>query len=177
MQCSSQTRAGTRCKNTCNTDDATTCHVHAETPRKEREGRLYVLSNPRIEGLKIGWTAGRAHTRASALSTTGVPMPFVVVYESDVVRGAEACERRVFKALSASRVAASREFFDTTVDAAKRAIAAVVGENGHAAAATTRAEPVLLSVEDGVDAVTLLFDDVTVTVTRPRRADAQAANE
>lgn len=177
MQCSSQTRTGARCKNTCNADTATTCHVHAEPARNEREGRLYVLSNPRIEGLKIGWTTGRAHSRASALSTTGVPIPFVVEYETNIVRGAEACERRVFKALAASRVAASREFFDTTVDAAKRAIAAAVAESGCAAAATTRAEPVLLSVDDGVDAVTLRFDDVSVTVTRPRRADAQATTE
>lgn len=163
------TRSGAQCKNRCNPDSSSgVCHVHASPCRKLRDGRLYVLSNPRIKGLKIGYTTGRASDRAAALSTTGVPIPFVVEYETDVVPAAEACEGRVFDALAACRVAASREFFDTSVDNAKRAIAAAT------AAPTLRADPQLVDVDDGVDQVTLRFGDtLSVTVKRPLCANAQ----
>ncbi|MEK9528700.1 MAG: GIY-YIG nuclease family protein [Gammaproteobacteria bacterium] len=178
MMCDAITKTGVQCKNRRSANGGTHCHVHALPAQAQQSGRLYVLSNPRINGLKIGWTTGRASDRASALTTTGVPVPFVVAYETDVVENAAKCEKRVFEALAPARVAANREFFETTLDAAKLAITTATSNSKG-----LRAEPALvnttqINVEDTIDEVTLRFGEtVCVTVRRPTRVNAESPAE
>jgi hypothetical protein len=83
-----------------------------------REGYLYLLMNPSMEGLiKIGRTSRSPKTRANELSkATGVPTPFILVYDIQVEDMVEA-EKYVHKALSPYRVSNGREFFK--VDSSK----------------------------------------------------------
>lgn len=74
-------------------------------------GKVYVLLNPSMPGLvKIGKTKRDSENRANELHTTGVPTPFIVIYEV-LVEDCDACERRVHEFLSDYRVSNQREFF------------------------------------------------------------------
>jgi len=78
-------------------------------------GYVYVLMNPSMEGMvKIGKTQREPEKRAKELSsTTGVPTPFVVVYESYFESCSEA-EDFVHTSLGVKghRVSENREFFE-----------------------------------------------------------------
>lgn len=83
----------------------------------ERGGYLYVLMNPAMPGLiKIGRTSRPAAARVAELSgATGVPVPFVLLYDvyvPDAIVG----ERLVHSMLQdrGARVADNREFFEVT---------------------------------------------------------------
>lgn len=77
-------------------------------------GFVYVLINPAMPGLvKVGHTARDVERRASELSaSTGVPSPFIVIYEQFFVDSLTA-EAYVHQDLSAKgyRLTANREFF------------------------------------------------------------------
>jgi len=105
---------------------ATLCHQHNKSAAPAA-GRVYALSSKGVNGIKIGFTLGRANERASALNTTSVPLPFEVVYESELVPNPRAVEAAVFERLAASRVAPNREFFKVTPAEATAAIEACVG--------------------------------------------------
>jgi hypothetical protein len=82
-----------------------------DLPAGPRAGKIYALINSSMPGLvKIGKTTRDAELRADELNTTGVPTPFIVLYELDVV-DCDVAEREVHKRLSKFRVADNREFF------------------------------------------------------------------
>lgn len=77
-------------------------------------GYLYLLANPAMPGLvKIGWTSRQPTERVSELtSATGVPSPFVLVYDL-FVQNAQQAESWVHARLSERglRTSENREFF------------------------------------------------------------------
>ena len=75
-------------------------------------GYLYILMNPAMPGLiKIGKTTRRPTDRTRELSAaTGVPVPFVVIYEL-MVDDCHQAEKRVHETLDHYRVNDGREFF------------------------------------------------------------------
>ncbi len=76
-----------------------------------REGLVYVMFNPSMPGLvKVGLTQGTAEDRARQLRTTGVAMPFIVLFE-EYVSDVDLVERRVHEILDEHRVDSQREFF------------------------------------------------------------------
>jgi hypothetical protein len=82
---------------------------------KEPVGRVYVLTNPRMQGLvKIGFTLGTVEGRAKELDATGTPEPFEIAYQVEV-RGPETLERHAHVQLTEKRVRNSREFFEVDV--------------------------------------------------------------
>lgn len=85
-----------------------------DRPRSPRSGYLYLLVNPSMPGLvKIGKTSRTPGQRASELaSATGVPEPFILLYELFVQDAAEA-ERWVHSQLEdwGKRHSENREFF------------------------------------------------------------------
>jgi cold shock CspA family protein len=88
-------------------------------------GYIYLLINPSMEGLvKIGKTQRDSSQRAKELSAaTGVPTPFVVVYEAffeDCSRAEEHVHARLES--QGYRVSESREFFSAPVKVALQAI-------------------------------------------------------
>jgi NADH pyrophosphatase NudC (nudix superfamily) len=74
-------------------------------------GKIYVLANASIRGVKIGATRGSAKRRARQLASTGVPTPFRVVHEREVP-DPWLVERAVHSALESVRINSRREFFD-----------------------------------------------------------------
>lgn len=96
-----------------------------------RAGKVYALINPSMPGLvKIGKTTRNSERRAGELDTTGVPTPFTVLYEADVVDCHEA-ERQVHAALASFRVSGRREFFRVEPRHAVAALFALsAGESG-----------------------------------------------
>lgn len=86
------------------------------------EGFVYVLLNPSFpDQVKIGLTKQESETRAKALQSTGVPTPFIVVYD-ELVTDCEAVESRVHTRLAGYRVSNDREFFRLPVREAIRAL-------------------------------------------------------
>lgn len=82
---------------------------------KEPVGRVYVLTNPRMQGLvKIGFTLGTVEGRAKELDATGTPEPFEIAYQVEV-RGPASLERHAHMRLMDKRVRNSREFFEVDV--------------------------------------------------------------
>lgn len=82
---------------------------------KEPAGRVYILTNPRMQGLvKIGFTLGTVEGRAKGLDATGTPEPFEIAYQVEV-RGPDVLERRAHLHLTSKRVRNSREFFEVDV--------------------------------------------------------------
>ncbi|MEU6129238.1 GIY-YIG nuclease family protein [Saccharopolyspora sp. NPDC047091] len=81
-----------------------------------QRGVIYILLNPSYPGmLKIGRTKNSALRRARELSTsTGVPQPFEVVYDT-VVSDAVAAEREIHEALFDMRPNPKREFFSIKI--------------------------------------------------------------
>jgi len=165
MLCGATTAAGSECKNR-RAPGTNTCRMHDGSQRSD--GRLYVLANKRVEGVKIGWTSGRAEERARALSSTALPTPFTVEHESDVVAHARRCEQVVFERLAQSRVAANREFFDVSVEEAQRAITAAIA----AAPAAPPPAPTVFTVPDGVSEVTLVLANLTTITVKTAGAVA-----
>jgi len=94
-------------------------------------GYVYVLMNPSMDNLvKIGKTERSPKERAKELSsTTGVPTPFVVVYES-YFKSCTKAEKFVHTHLESRgfRVSVNREFFEIPI---KEAIDAVIMANTH----------------------------------------------
>ena len=84
---------------------------------------VYVLSNPTMPGyLKIGFTDGTPEKRAQQLSrSTGVIMPFKVEWAFHCYNGSQ-LEKEIHHHLEASRVTGNREFFDVSLDEAKKVI-------------------------------------------------------
>ncbi len=81
-------------------------------------GFVYILANNAMPGLvKIGFSGRAPEERATELSTTGVPLPFTVVYAAQVAQPSM-CESHVHSNLASLRVAPNREFFRISVSAA-----------------------------------------------------------
>ncbi|NDE54549.1 MAG: GIY-YIG nuclease family protein [Actinobacteria bacterium] len=86
------------------------------------KGWIYIAANESIPGLlKIGFTDRDPIARMAELQTTGVPSPFVLIYQC-LVEDAEALEREIHCALTSKRHATNREFFRCTVADAKEAV-------------------------------------------------------
>ena len=94
-------------------------------------GYVYVLMNPSMKGLvKIGKSTRNPQERANELSsTTGVPTPFLVVYEYYFESCTEA-EKYVHTYLEEEgfRVSQNREFFEIPV---KDAVDAIMKASNH----------------------------------------------
>jgi hypothetical protein len=90
---------------------------------KKGDQYVYILVNPSMpEMLKIGYTKNDPEERAVQLSkSTGVPMPFDVVYSYSCFNG-ERIEKEVHKQLKQKRVRGEREFFYVSLDEAKQVI-------------------------------------------------------
>jgi hypothetical protein len=74
-------------------------------------GTVYVLLNETMPGMvKIGFTTRTSEWRARALQTSGVPRPFVVLWD-EYVSNAAAVESQIHEALAEQRVDPRREFF------------------------------------------------------------------
>lgn len=88
-------------------------------------GYLYVLMNPKMDGLvKIGKTTRDTKSRAKELSTaTGVPTPFVVVYE-EYFEDCSKAEEFVHSLLElrGHRLSSNKEFFSASSTDAIKAI-------------------------------------------------------
>lgn len=103
--------------------------MHALTSEEQpflgpRAGKIYALLNPSMPGLvKIGKTTRNSELRADELHTTGVPTPFIVLYEVNVDDCDEA-ERLMHETLAVFRLSDRREFFRV---APKVAVAAMTG--------------------------------------------------
>lgn len=69
--------------------------------------------------VKIGMTKDQPGKRASALSNTSVPLPFVVEYSSFVPDPIKS-ERYLHELFDSNRVAANREFFEVSTKEAIR---------------------------------------------------------
>lgn len=93
-------------------------------------GHLYVLANSAMPGLvKIGKTTRSPSERAAELSgVTGLPTPFIVVYEQLFKNCSEAeVFVHTYLASRGHRVSDSREFFNAPVNHVVRAIASAPG--------------------------------------------------
>lgn len=94
------------------------------------QGYLYVLANSAMPGLvKVGKTTRTPSERAEELSgVTGLPTPFIVVYEQ-LFDDCSAAERFVHTLLESRgfRVSSNREFFNAPVNDVVRAILATPG--------------------------------------------------
>jgi hypothetical protein len=84
---------------------------------------VYVLSNPTMPGyVKIGFTDKTPEERALQLSrSTGVILPFKVEWAFHCYN-AEALEKEIHHHLQESRITGNREFFDVSLDEAKKVI-------------------------------------------------------
>ena len=73
---------------------------------------VYVLTNPAMPGLvKIGYTSQEeAQTRVAQLYSTGVPVPFDVVFAA-TVESADKVEQALHTAFGPNRINPKREFF------------------------------------------------------------------
>lgn len=86
-------------------------------------GTVYVLTNASLKGMvKIGFTTRSAAVRAKELSTTSLPTPFEVAFETDRIPDPRILERAVHNDLIASRIQNGREFFKVTPEEAIAAI-------------------------------------------------------
>ena len=86
------------------------------------EGFVYILLNPSFpEMVKFGLTKRGSERRAKSLWTTGVPTPFIVVYD-ELVSDAAKVESRLQSRFEGYRVHSAREFFRIPVREAVRAL-------------------------------------------------------
>ncbi len=88
------------------------------------QGRIYILRNPYHSDalVKIGKTTRTSETRAAEISgVTGVPVPFEVMYEEEVV-DADLAERLIHASLDRYRVNDRREFFRLPMKIAVREV-------------------------------------------------------
>jgi len=85
-------------------------------------GFVYVLLNPSFaDQVKIGLTEGKSELRARTLQSTGVPTPFIVLYD-ELVEDCYEVERRLHEQFAGYRVAKDREFFRVPPKEAIRAL-------------------------------------------------------
>ena len=85
-------------------------------------GFVYVLLNPSYPDLvKIGLTERTSEERARELRTSGVPTPFIVLYD-DLVTDCNAVEAAIHRRLAGYRVSEDREFFRIPVKEAIRTL-------------------------------------------------------
>jgi T5orf172 domain len=86
------------------------------------QGFVYVLLNTSFPDLvKIGRTEKTAEIRAKQLQTTGVPTPFIVVYD-ELVSNCEVVENILHSRFASYRASLDREFFRVPVREAVRAL-------------------------------------------------------
>lgn len=86
------------------------------------QGFVYILLKPSFpEQVKIGRTEQTSELRAKKLWTTGVPTPFIVVYD-ELVSDCKAVEDRLHRKFAAYRTTSDREFFRVPVREAIRAL-------------------------------------------------------
>ena len=75
------------------------------------QGFVYILLNPSFpDQVKIGKTEKDSKFRARKLWTTGVPTPFIVIYD-ELVSDCEVVENQLHERFVAYRVSSCREFF------------------------------------------------------------------
>ena len=92
-------------------------------------GFVYVLLNPSFpDQVKIGLTTGRPEARAKELRATGVPTPFVLVYD-ELVSDCREVERVLHERFAGYRVSSDREFFRIPVREAVRALQEVAAQH------------------------------------------------
>ncbi|MFS1428479.1 GIY-YIG nuclease family protein [Vibrio splendidus] len=81
------------------------------------KGLVYILQNPAMQGfLKIGVTTD-INQRLSSLYTTGVPLPFAVAFQKEILDSYN-IESKIFEKLNYCRATDAREFFIIDVDSA-----------------------------------------------------------
>lgn len=86
------------------------------------QGFVYILLNPTFPDLvKIGRTQNATEKRAKELRGTGVPTPFIVVYE-EIVSDCKEVERRLHERYTGFRVSSDREFFRIPIKDAIKAL-------------------------------------------------------
>lgn len=97
------------------------------------KGYVYILVNKSMPGLiKIGRTKKNPKDRAKELSsTTGVPTPFEVAYALCSFRH-ESLEKQIHIELANQRTNNNREFFETSVDEAKKLLNKLASPIDHA---------------------------------------------
>lgn len=96
--------------------------------QKEKSGYVYVLSNPALESLKIGYTGRGAEKRASDLSkSTSIPTEFTVEHQTATM-APKRVEREVHDQLDGYRVSDNAEFFDCGLSVATSSIEAVASD-------------------------------------------------
>jgi len=84
----------------------------------QKQGIVYVLSNPAMPGLvKIGQTTNEITNRMNDLNTTGVPLPFECLFACEV-DDCKLVENSLHKAFYPNRINPRREFFEIDPDQA-----------------------------------------------------------
>lgn len=99
--------------------------------QKTEFGYIYILSNKAFpDYIKIGSTMKNPEIRASELSGTGLPFPYEVRYKIET-KNCEMLEKKVHKLLEGKRVDLEREFFNCTVEQAKKVIINIVAKESN----------------------------------------------
>ena len=90
---------------------------------KEYDSWVYVLSNPTLPNmLKIGYTRNHPEERAQQISSsTGVALPYKVEFAFHCFNGFD-LEQQVHRKLKSYRVNNNREFFQMSLEEAKKII-------------------------------------------------------
>jgi hypothetical protein len=139
-------------------------------------GVVYVMLNPSMTGLvKIGSTRRAAEERARQLRTTGVPSPFIVVYDV-FVEDLVAVERAMHERFRQARVE-GREFFRVSPKEAVQALIEVSAPFAQPAPSNGQVIEVLDRLRTAfgdifhldLEAVTLLHRGNTVVLRATRR--------
>jgi hypothetical protein len=103
-------------------------HLHALRIKKHEttNGYIYILSNKSFPTyIKIGSTMKDPKIRAAELTGTGVPFPYEVKFKI-LTKNCEILEKKVHAILEKKRVDLEREFFECSVEEAKKIIEKVV---------------------------------------------------
>jgi hypothetical protein len=142
---------------------------------KLKPGKIYILRNPLYQDaiIKIGRTSDLSEIRAEKLSSsTGIPYPFEVMYEEDVVDCVLA-ERLIHQKLGTYRVQANREFFQLPIKLAVRTVfeiclrvnlittqeksRVVIWMNGNNSSCISQLKELLLPVRGGESSVFIAY--------------------
>jgi hypothetical protein len=92
------------------------------------QGFVYILLNPSFpDQIKIGRTEKGAELRAKQLQTTGVPTPFILIYD-ELVSECEMVEHILHVRFAAYRTSADREFFRIPIREAIRVLQEVAAK-------------------------------------------------
>lgn len=129
-------------------------------------GFVYVMLNPSYPDLvKIGLTKRTSEERARELRTSGVPTPFIVIYD-ELVSDCVAVEDAIHRRLSGYRVSEDREFFRIPVKEAIKTLqeeATGYSVNPHALKRRVEILPALKQLYRGY----IKPDIVTVAIVQP----------